>query len=214
MIPVCVPYLTGREKEYLLDCIETNWISSAGKYIKEFENSFSQYCGQKFGITVTNGTAALHLGLAALGIGPKDEVIMPAFTIISTAFAVIYCGGKPVLVDSQPGTFNIDPDQIEKKITKKTRAIMPVHIYGNPCEMDKILKIAKKYNLAVIEDAAEAHGAEYKGKKVGSFGDLSCFSFYGNKIITCGEGGMVVTDNPKIAEQCRLLRNLAFLEKK
>jgi perosamine synthetase len=214
VIPVCEPFLKGNEKKYIMDCFRTNWISSSGKYIDEFESAFSRYCGAKYGIAVTNGTTALHLALAALGIGSGDEVIMPVFTIASTAFAVIYCGGRPVFVDSEPDTWNIDAKKIEEKITKKTKAIMPVHIYGHPCDMSKIMKIAKKYNLFVIEDAAEAHGAVREGRKVGGIGDTGCFSFYGNKIITCGEGGMVVTNSKKIANACRRLKNLAFLRSK
>ena len=214
MISVCEPFLKGNEKRYILDCINSNWISSSGKYIKKFEEAFSSYCGVKYGITVINGTSALHLALAALGVQPGDEVIMPSFTIISTAFAVIYCGGNPVFVDSEPDTWNINAEKIEEKITKKTKVIMPVHIYGHPCDMQKIIKIARRYNLFVVEDAAEAHGAEYNGKKMGEIGDAGCFSFYGNKIITCGEGGMVVTNSKKIANVCRRLKNLSFLQSK
>lgn len=214
MIPVCEPLLGKNEKKYVVDCLHTNWISSSGKYIKIFEDKFSQYCHAKYGVTTTSGTAALHLALAALGIEKGDEVIMPSFTIASTAFAAIYCGAKPVFVDSQPDTWNIDPEKIEKKITKRTKAIIPVHIYGHPCDMTTIMSIARKYKLIVIEDAAEAHGAEYKGKKVGGLGHVSCFSFYGNKIITCGEGGMVVTSDPKIAKRCQNLKNLSFLKEK
>lgn len=214
MISVCTPYLEGNEKKYLLDCVESSWISSAGKYIKEFEEKFSGYCGCQYGSTVTNGTTALHLAVAALGLGQGDEIIMPSFTIASTAFAALYCGAKPVFVDSEKDTWNIDPTQIEKKITKRTKAIMPVHTYGHPCDMDAIMKMARKHKLWVIEDAAEAHGAEYKGQKTGSFGDIACFSFYGNKIVTCGEGGMIVTNNKKLKEKCDYLRNLAFLKEK
>lgn len=214
MIQVCTPFLSGNEKKYLLDCVESNWISSAGKYIREFEEKFSRYCGCQYGSTVTNGTTALHLAVAVLGLAKGDEIIMPSFTIASTAFAALYNGAKPVFVDSQKDTWNIDPAQIEKKITKRTKAIMPVHTYGHPCDMDAILRIARKHKLFVIEDAAEAHGAEYKGQKVGSFGDLACFSFYGNKIITCGEGGMVVTNHQKLKEKCDYLKNLGFLKEK
>ncbi|MCA9398330.1 MAG: DegT/DnrJ/EryC1/StrS family aminotransferase [Candidatus Omnitrophica bacterium] len=214
MIPVCVPYLGKKEERYLNDCIKTNWISSAGEYISKFEESFSQYCGQKYGIATTNGTTALHLALAALKIGPGDEVIMPAFSIASTAFAAVYCGAKPIFVDVEPDTWNINPALIEARITKKTKAIIPVHMYGHPCDMDAIMKIARKYKLYVVEDAAEAHGAEYKGKKAGGFGHISCFSFYANKIITCGEGGMVLTSNKKLAERCQRLKNLSFLKEK
>ncbi len=214
MIQVCTPLLGKNEKKYVLNCLSENYISSGGKYIRMFEEGFSRYCNCQYGIATTNGTTALHLGLVTLGIRPGDEVIMPTFTIASTAFAAIYCGAKPVFVDSEKDTWNIDADQIERKITSKTKVIMPVHIYGSPCQMTKITAIARKHHLKVIEDAAEAHGAEYFGHKVGGMSDLGCFSFYGNKIITCGEGGMVVTNNKKIAARCKLLKNLAFLEKK
>lgn len=214
MIPVCTPLLGVKEKKYINNCLRTSWISSSGQYIEKFEKAFSSYCGRKYGITTTNGTTALHLALVALDIGPGDEVIMPSFTIASTAFAAIYCGAKPVFVDSESDTWNIDPSLIESQITKKTKAIMPVHIYGHPCDMAPIMALARKYKLAVIEDAAEAHGAEYRGQKTGSFGQMSCFSFYGNKIITCGEGGMVLTDNKKLAQRCRYLKNLTFQEPK
>lgn len=191
-------------------CIRTGWVSSLGKYIDEFEEKFSRYCGVSYGVSSNSGTSALHLALASLGIGKNDEVIIPAFTMISTANAVSYQGAKPVLVDSQRDTFNIDPTKIEEKITQKTRAIIAVHIYGHPADMDEILKISKKHGLYVIEDAAEAHGAEYKGRRVGGLGDVGCFSFYGNKIITTGEGGMVITNNRKIKERLIYLRDLAF----
>lgn len=214
MISVCEPVISRKELEYVTNCIKTNWISSKGKYIQEFENKFAKFCGCKYGISTTSGTAALHLALATLGIGKDDEVIIPTFTMIATAFAVIYTGAKPVLVDADKETWCMDISQIEDKITKKTKAILPVHIYGHPCNMSLILKLAKKYKLYVVEDAAEAHGAEYKGRKVGGIGDIGCFSFYANKIITTGEGGMIVTNNKKIAEKAKLLKNLAFSLKK
>ncbi|MDD5005786.1 MAG: DegT/DnrJ/EryC1/StrS family aminotransferase [Candidatus Omnitrophica bacterium] len=214
MIPVCTPFLTGKELQYVTDCFKTNWISSQGKYISEFEEKFSVYCNVKFGVATTNGTTALHLALAALGIKKGDEVIVPSFTMISTVFAICYVGAKPVLVDAELDTGNIDVSLIEKKITKKTKAILPVHIYGHPCDMDPIRQIAKKYNLYVVEDAAEAHGAFYKGKIIGSLSDVACFSFYANKIITCGEGGMVLTSNKKIAEKLKLLKNLSFIKRR
>lgn len=214
MIPVCAPFLGELEKKYVLDCVETNWISLSGKYIEAFEDRFSRYCGTKYGVTTTNGTTALHLAFAAIGIGKGDEVIMPSFNIASTAFAAIYCGARPVFVDSQSDTWNIDPEKIEEKITRRTKAIVPVHMYGHPCEMSPIMRIARKHKLIVIEDAAEAHGAQYRGEKVGGIGDMGCFSFYANKIITCGEGGMVVTNRKKWADRCRNLKNLSFLEKK
>ena len=214
MIPVCVPLLGEKELEYVTDCIKTNWISSKGKYVEEFENRFAEYCGCKYGITTTSGTTALHLALASLNIKKGDEVIMPASTMIATAFAVIYCGAKPVLVDAEPETWNLDVEKIEGKITEKTKAIIPVHIYGHPCDMDPIMKLARGYDLYVVEDAAEAHGAEYKGRKAGGIGDIGCFSFYANKIITTGEGGMIVTNDEEIAERAKSLRNLCFPKEK
>ncbi|TSA58120.1 DegT/DnrJ/EryC1/StrS family aminotransferase [bacterium] len=210
MIPVCEPFLSGKELEYVTDCLKTNWISSQGKYIEQFEQRFAAYCGCEYGISTTSGTTALHLALASLGIGPGDEVIVPAFTMISTAFAIIYTGAKPVLVDAEPETWNIDVTKIEQKVTRRTKAILPVHIYGHPCDMEPIMNIAQKYSLHVIEDAAEAHGAEYKGRKAGGIGHIGCFSFYANKIITTGEGGMVVTNDETIAEKARALKDLAF----
>ncbi len=213
-ISVCEPLLGSKEEQYVLECLRDNWISSNGKFVGQFETAFSAYCGQKYGIGVCNGTVALHLALAALDVGPGDEVIMPTFTIASTAFAAIYCGAKPVFVDVQQDTWNMDPAKIEAKITKKTKVIMPVHMYGHPCDMEAIMRVARKYRLYVVEDAAETHGAQYRGQKVGSFGDIACFSFYSNKIITCGEGGMVVTRNTKLAEKCQRLKNLAFLKER
>jgi perosamine synthetase len=209
-IPVCEPFLAGKEKEYVLEALESGWISSKGKYIEMFENAFASYCGVKHGIAVTNGTAALHLALTVLGIKDGDEVIIPDFTMISTAFSVCYLGAKPVFVDAEPKTWNIDPNKIEKSITSKTKAIMVVHIYGHPCEMNRIKEIANKYGLKIIEDAAEVHGAEYFGKKCGSLSDIAAFSFFANKIVTTGEGGMVVTNNNELAEKCRYYKNLCF----
>lgn len=210
MIPVCEPLLMGNEIEYVTDCLKTNWISSAGKYIAEFEKGFAGYCGAKYGIATTSGTTALHLALAALGIGGGDEVIIPAFTMGACAFAVIYTGARPVLVDSEPETWNMDVTQIEPKITTRTKAIMPVHIYGHPCDMDPIMDIARKHRLYVVEDAAEAHGATYKGRMAGSMGDVGCFSFYANKIITTGEGGMIVTNDEMVADFAKRLKDQAF----
>jgi perosamine synthetase len=210
IIPVCVPLLNGKELEYVQDCIKTNWISGKGRYVDEFENKFSQYCGAKYGVTSSNGTTSLHLALASLGLKKGEEVIVPAFTMISPVFAIVYCRAKPVLVDAEPDTLNMDVSQIEEKITDKTKAILPVHIYGHPCDMDPIKKIARKHGLYVVEDAAEAHGAEYKGKKVGGIGEVGCFSFYANKIITCGEGGMMVTNNRNLANRAKQLRDLSF----
>lgn len=209
-IPVCEPYLAGNEKKYVLDAVETGWISSAGKYIPEFENAFANYCGVKHGIAVSNGTVALHLALVALGIEKGDEVIIPNFTMIASAFAVVYTGAVPVFADAESETWNIDTNKIEEKITEKTKAIMPVHIYGHPCDMKPIWKLSKKYDLKILEDAAESHGAEYKKKKCGSLGDIAAFSFFANKIVTTGEGGMVVTNDDTLAEKCRYYKNLCF----
>lgn len=209
MIPVCEPLTGEKELEYVTQAIKTNWISSAGKYVEEFEDKFAQYCDCKYGVTTTSGTTALHLALATLGIGKEDEVIVPAYTMAASVMAIIYTGATPVLVDSEMATWNIDPGKIEAKITPRTKAIMPVHIYGHPCDMDPIMEIAHKHHLYIVEDAAEAHGALYKGRKAGSFSDISCFSFYANKLITTGEGGMVLTDDEKLAERARRLKDLA-----
>ena len=209
-IPVNEPLLNGNEKKYLGECIDTGWISSEGPFVKEFEQKMSTSADRKYGIAVSNGTAALEVAVQALGIGEGDEVIMPALTIISCAMAITRLGAIPVLVDSDIHTWNMKADEVEAKITPKTKAIMIVHLYGLPVEADKVLALAEKYNLKVIEDAAEMHGQTYKGKPCGSFGDISTFSFYPNKHITTGEGGMVVTDDEKLAERCRMLRNLCF----
>jgi perosamine synthetase len=210
MIPVNQPLLNGREKELLIQCIDSGWISSDGPFVSEFERKFADYIGVKHGVAVCNGTAALETALYAAGIEQGDEIIMPAFTIISCALAAIRLGAVPVLVDAEPDTWNMDVSQIEAKITSKTRAIMPVHIYGHPVDMDPVLEIAERNNLIVIEDAAEVHGAEYKGRKCGSLGQISAWSFYANKIITTGEGGMVLTSDPRMAERAASYRNLCF----
>jgi perosamine synthetase len=214
MIKVCEPFLTGNELNYVCDCIESNNISSQGKYVGMFEEEWARYCGQKYGIATTSGTTALHLAMAALNIGPGDEVIVPTFTMAATAFAVSYMGATPVFIDCCIDTFNINPISIKRKITARTKAIIAVHLYGHPCDMDSLLKICKEYNLFLVEDAAEAHGATYKDKKVGAFGDIACFSFYANKIITTGEGGMCLTSDPLAAERMRSLRNLAHSKDK
>lgn len=189
--------------------MKTNWISSAGQFIEKFETEFAQFCGATEGVSCTNGTVAIHLALRALDIGPGDEVIVPNFTLIVNATMVLQAGARPVLVDVNPDTWCIDPIDLERKITKRTKAIMIVHMYGHPCDMDSIWKIAKQHNLVVIEDAAQSHGAVYKGKRTGSLGDISTFSFYANKIITTGEGGMILTSRKDLADRCRLLRNQA-----
>ncbi len=210
MIPVNEPLLNGNEKKYLNECIDTGWISSEGPFVKKFEEQFASRIRRKYGVAVSNGSTALDVVMMALGIGSGSEVIMPTFTIISCAAAIVRTGAKPVLVDSDPLTWNMDINQIEKKITSKTRAIMVVHIYGLPVDMDPILTLAEKYGLQIIEDAAEMHGQTYKDRPCGSFGDISTFSFYPNKHITTGEGGMIVTDDDTLAERCRSLRNLCF----
>ena len=209
-IPVNEPFIGTREKELVNECLNTGWISSEGPFVEQFEEKFKNYVDRKFGIACSSGTAALDIALAALEIGPGDEVIMPTFTIISCASAILNTGAKPVVVDADPYTWNMDVNKIEELITSKTKAIMAVHIYGLPVDMDRILKIAKKYNLFVIEDAAELIGSDYKNKKCGSFGDISTVSFYPNKHITTGEGGMVLTNDENLANRCKSLRNLCF----
>ena len=207
MIPIAEPSLGGEELNNVIETVKSGWISSKGKFIEEFEQNFSDYCGRKYGVATSNGTVALHLALKALKVRKSDEIIVPDLTFVAVANTVIYCNAKPVFADSHPEYWCIDPGRMEEKITPKTKAIVPVHLYGHPCDMDAIIKIAEDYNLIVIEDAAEAHGAEYKGKKVGSFGDISCFSFYGNKIMTTGEGGMCLTNDEELAEKMRILRD-------
>ncbi len=206
-IPVAEPDIGENELKNVIDAVKSGWVSSKGPFIEEFEKKFSSYIGVKYGIATSNGTVALHLALTALEMGPKDEVIVPALTFASVANAVLYTGAKPVFVDSHPNHWCIDQSKLEEKITEKTKAIIPVHLYGNPCDMDAIMKIAKDYNLFVIEDCAEAHGAEYKDRKVGTFGNIACFSFYGNKIITTGEGGMCLTNDEDFVQKMRVLRD-------
>lgn len=214
MIPVNQPKIDGREKELLAECISSGWISSDGPFVSEFERKFADYIGVKNGIAVCNGTAALETALFAAGIGKGDEVIMPSFTIISCAIAAIRLGAVPVLVDAEPYTWNMTVDQIESRLTPKTKAIMPVHIYGHPVDLDPVLTMAAKHNLVVVEDAAQVHGAEYKGRKCGSIGHISAWSFYANKIITTGEGGMVLTSDSKMAKKAASYRNLCFRPEK
>jgi perosamine synthetase len=205
-LPVAAPSLAGNERAYVLECLDSTWISSSGRYLDAFEAAFARFCGVSHAVAVNNGTAALHLALTALGIGPGDEVIVPDLTYIASVNAVTYCGAKPVFVDSEPETLNLDPDRIAARITSRTKAILPVHLYGHPADMDPILDLAARHNLLVVEDAAEAHGASYRGRPVGSLGTCAAFSFYGNKIITTGEGGMVVTDDAALATRLRLYR--------
>ena len=208
-VPVNEPVIPAEAKRNVLDALENGWVSSAGKYIQEFEQAFAHFLGVKHAITTTSGTSALHLALAALRIGPGDEVIVPDFTMIASAFAVLYTGAKPVFVDCDPEIFTLDASKLASVMTQRTKAIMPVHIYGHPVDMDPILAFARERNIAVVEDAAEAHGAAYKGRLCGTMGTVNAFSFYGNKIITTGEGGMVVTDDDELAAHVRSLKDLS-----
>lgn len=214
MIPVNEPLLPGREMEYIQDCVETAWISSAGKYINRFESEWAEYCGRKNGVAVSNGTVALLLAISALDLRRGGEVILPSFTIVSCLEAVLQNDLKPVLVDCDPRTYCMDVDEVRQKLTEKTVAIMPVHIFGHPVNMEALLDLAEEHDLEIVEDAAEAHGAECQVKgqwrRCGSFGEVSAFSFYANKNITCGEGGMVLTDDDDLAERLQARRNLCF----
>jgi perosamine synthetase len=219
VVPINEPLFAGRELEYVSDCIESGWISSSGRFVGDFESGWASYCGRRHGVAMSNGTVALQAAVAALDLAPGDEVLMPTFTIISCAAAVLAAEATPVLVDSDPRTWCMDVEQVRQKITDRTRAIMAVHIYGHPVDMDPLHELAETHGLALLEDAAEAHGAEYKTgraggdgewRRCGSFGAMSCFSFYANKIVTTGEGGMVLTDDDRLAERLRSLRNLCF----
>jgi perosamine synthetase len=210
VIPVWEPVLDGNEERYVRDCLETNWISSLGRYITRFEESFAAWNDMPHAVAMSSCTAALHATVVALGLRPGDEVVIPDFTLIVSANTVIQTGARPVLVDADPGTWCIDPERIEEAITPRTKAILAVHMYGHPCDMEAIGRIAARRGVTVIEDCAEAHGAEARGRKVGTFGTASCFSFYGNKILTTGEGGMVLTRDAALAARLRLLRDQAF----
>ncbi len=210
IIPVCEPTMAGNELKYVTQAVETNWISSAGSYIRDFESQFAEVCGTKYGIACANGTVAMHLAMATLGLEPGDEVIIPTFTMIATINAVTYCGATPVLVDQELDYWQMDVEQIAAKITPRTKAIVPVHIYGHPVDMDPLMDLAEEHGIMVIEDAAEAHGAEYKGRRAGGLGHAAGFSFYGNKIITTGEGGMITTNDREIARLAWNLRDHAF----
>lgn len=213
-IPVNEPLLDGNEREYLDECIETGWISSEGPFVKRFEDGFASRLGSGFGIAVCNGSAALDVAVAALRIGPGDEVIMPTFTIISCAAAVVRAGATPVLVDIDPLTWNMDVARLESLVTPRTRAIMVVHIFGLPVDMDPVIELARRKGIRIIEDAAQAHGQSYRGRPCGTLGDIATFSFYPNKHVTTGEGGMLTTDDPELADRCRSLRNLCFKPEK
>lgn len=208
MIPVNINRLNQKSKKLLAQCVETGWVSSEGSFVKEFEENFAKYVGTKYAIAVNSGTSALHIALAAAGIGKGDEVILPASTIAACYFAIWYVGAKAVPIDVDLNTYNLDPSLLEQVITPNTKALMPVHLFGRPCDMRTVMRIAKKHKLIVIEDAAEAHGATIGQKKAGSLGTIGCFSFYANKLVTTGEGGMVVTSNKELAETARRLRSL------
>jgi perosamine synthetase len=205
-IPVAAPTFVGNEKKYVMDCLDSTWVSSNGAYLPRFEAAFAAFCSARFAVACCNGSAALHLALMALGVGPGDEILVPTLTFVATANAVTYCGARPVFVDSEPRTWNLDPEQLSLHLTPRTKGVIAVHLYGHPVDMDPVMALCREKGLFLIEDAAEAHGAEYRGRRVGSFGDLACFSFYGNKVLTTGEGGMVVTNSETLARRVRLLR--------
>jgi perosamine synthetase len=209
-IPVCEPLLLGKELEYVSEAVSKGWISSSGSFVNKFEARFSEHLGVRHSVTVSNGTAALHLALVAAGVGPGDEVIVPTFTMIASTAAVYYADATPVFVDCERDTFNLDVRAVEGKLSERTRAIMPVHIYGLPCDMDPVLDLGRRHGLVVVEDAAEAIGSLYKGRACGALGELGCFSFFANKVITTGEGGMVVTNDDALAEKLRYYKNLCF----
>lgn len=213
-ISIAEPVFNGNEKKYLMECIDTGWVSANGRFVNEFQNKFADYCGSKYAIACANGTVTLMLIMKALNIGPGDEVIMPTLTYVATANAVASCGAKPVFVDSDPDTWNVDPAAIEAAITHNTKAIIPVHLYGLACDMTAIMDISIRYGIPVVEDAAEAHGAIWDGKRVGSIGKIGSFSFFGNKIITCGEGGMIVTDDDDLYRRMNLLKAQGMDSKK
>jgi perosamine synthetase len=209
-IPISKPFIGARERELVLDALDSGWVSSIGKYIDEFEAGFARYCGTEYALAVSNGTTGLHLALAALGLQPGDEVIVPDLTFVATANAVAYTGATPILADVDPDTLCLDPESVKALISERTKAIIPVHLYGHPADMDALTQIADAHGIAVIEDAAEAHGAEYKGRRVGGLGKCGVFSFYGNKVITTGEGGMLTTDDAEFYQRAKRLRDHAM----
>lgn len=205
-IPVYEPTLGGREAEYVMDCLASNWISARGKYISEFERRFAEFTGVRHAVSVCNGTVALHAALLALGIGPGDEVIVPTLTYIATANAAVYCGATPVFADSTPGTWQLDPAGVARKIGPRTRAVIAVHLYGHPCDMDALARLCRARGLKLVEDCAEAIGTRIGGRHAGGFGDIATYSFYGNKTITTGEGGMIVTDDAHLRDRVAKLK--------
>ena len=213
-VSVSQPVLGELESKYVNNALKDNAVSGFyGEYLSKFESGFSEYCGCIYGVSTTSGTTALHLAMLTLSIGEGDEVLVSSLTNMATFFAVLYTGAKPISVDIEKDTLNIDPKLIEKKITPRTKAILVVHLFGHPVDMHPVIEIARRHNLFIVEDCAQAHGAEYKGKKVGSFGDIGCFSFYANKILTTGEGGMIITNNSNYAERAAVLKSLAFGDK-
>lgn len=206
MIPVYQPYLTGREKEYVNQCLDSTWISSKGEFISKFESQFANYIGAEHATSVCNGTVALHLALAALDLKPGDEVIVPTLTYVASVNTIVQAGALPVFVDSLESTWQLDPDDVRRKITRKTKAVMAVHLYGLPCQMDKLSELCKEYGLYLIEDCAEAFGTMFNGRHVGTFGDIATFSFFGNKTITTGEGGMVVMSTQELHDKAYHLK--------
>ena len=214
VIPLSFPTLGDKEAEYVMDCLTTKWISSAGKYVERFEQAFATAVGSKHALSCSNGTVALHLALVGLGLRPGDEVLVPTLTFVAGANAVGYCGATPVFVDIDPGTWCIDVAQLEAHITAKTRAIIAVHLRGHPCDMAVIMEVARKHDLWVIEDAAQAHGARVRGKAVGSIGHIGTFSFFGNKMLTTGEGGMITTDDDALADRMRLMKNQGMTQER
>src|SRR5262245_9431512 len=210
VIPVFAPWLSENVRRYVLDCVDTGWISSLGEYVPRFEQDFARFCEARHAVATSNGTTALHLALVTLGIGPGDEVLVPDLTFIATANVVRYTGATPVLVDADPVTWGMDLADTARKITPRTRAIIPVHVYGHPVDLDPLLELGRRHGITVVEDAAEAHGARYHGRRVGALGEIGAFSFYGNKIITTGEGGMVTTNDGALAERARFLRDHAM----
>jgi perosamine synthetase len=209
-IPISKPFIGAREKELVLDALDSGWVSSIGKYIDEFEAGFARYCGTEYALAVSNGTTGLHLALAALDLKPGDEVIIPDLTFVATANAVAYTGATPVLADIDADTLCLDPSSVKSLISARTKAIIPVHLYGHPADMDALMEIGDAHGVAVIEDAAEAHGAEYKGRRVGGLGKCGVFSFYGNKVITTGEGGMLTTNDGEFHARAKRLRDHAM----
>ncbi len=203
LIPISAPALVGNEAKYVADCLASSWISSCGKYVERFEAAFAEFCGARYAVACCNGTAALHLTLLALGIGPGDEVIVPTLTFVATANAVTYCGARPRFVDVESETWTIDARAVEAQITSRTKAVIAVHLYGHPADMDALSEVARRHKIHIVEDAAEAHGAEWRNRRAGALGDLAAFSFYGNKIISTGEGGMLLTDSISLARSAR-----------